>query len=446
MNTLTPISITSDLVAGVVTAYRAGIPNELLDEGRKGLLNALGLSIGASGTDGITAIVRNGSPGRVLVPGRRDRVDFYTASMATAAAAHWEDFDDGHDSLRVHPGPSAIGAIFTTGALLGSRAESVLAAHALSGEVQFRLAACIQPQHYAAGWHTTGTVGAIGAAIALGCLMDVDERTIETAVGLAVAQAAGIRQGFGTMMKPMNAGKAAANGVLAIRLAMAGAPAPSGLLEAPGGFLEAFSSDPDKAVVTADLGRRWHYLGNTYKPYPCGRILHPIIDAALDLLPELGGPGELASAEIEGHPLVEKLTGIPHPVTGLETKFSAAHSLAVALVRGQASTTEFTDDAAVDPAIDEVRRKVHLVLRGEDGPGTETVTVRIETKDHRHLQQTVTAARGTLKRPLTFADIQRKAAQLIEPVLPGRGERIANVVGELAGDDPISRLSELVTP
>ena len=443
-------SLTSDLVAGIVTAYRDGVPAELLHEGRKGLLNALGLAIGASGAEGISALIENGSTTSAdlscLVPGREQRVDPYTASLATAAAAHWEDFDDGHDWLRVHPGPSALGAILVTGERVDARAEAVLAAHALSGEVQFRLAACIQPEHYEAGWHTTGTVGAIASAIAVGCLLQLDNATIERAVSLAACQAGGIRQGFGTMMKPLNAGKAAANGVLAVRLAVAGVDAATGVLEAPGGFLEAFSAAPDKSVVVAGLREHWHYLGNTYKPYPCGRVVHPIIDAALDLRDELGDVSDLDSAEIEGHPWVENLTGIANPVTAHETKFSAAHGLAVALVRGQASTSEFTDQAASDQALAAVRDLTTLKIRDESGPGTDTVTIRLVTRTGRHLEQTVTAARGTLARPLTFEDIQRKATHLIEPVLPGMGGPIADMVDRIGGTDSIRRLTDLVTP
>jgi 2-methylcitrate dehydratase PrpD len=452
----TSIRVSAELAERAVAAYDGGVPDAVVAEARKAMLNVVGTAVGASASDGVDAIVDVGqridSPAAGFVPGRAESVDLYTAAMATGAAAHWEDFDDGHDSLRIHPGPSSLGSCLVVGRSIDADLGSVLRAYAICSEIQFRLAAAIQPQHYRAGWHTTATVGAIATSVATACLLGQRGPVVEQGIGIATSEAAGLRQGFGTGMKPLNAGKAAANGILAAFLARRGIGGYAGALERPGGFLAAFGEGPAVERVLDGFGVDWHFLGNTYKPYPCGRIVHPMIDAGLDLRAELGrldGEGdrrELRSVEIECHPLTETLTGIPDPQTGLETKFSAAHGVAVALVRGRAGVQEFTDESAVDPAIKAMRDRVRLQLRTEDGPSTAVVTVRVTLQSGRTLESTVTEARGTLGHPLTFDEVRDKAETLIEPALPGRAPGISRLLESAPSGTPVRRLVDLLTP
>jgi 2-methylcitrate dehydratase PrpD len=225
---------------------------------------------------------------------------------------------------------------------------------------------------------------------------------------------------FGTMCKPFHPGRAAQNGLLAAHLAKENFTSSDRGIEAPRGFAHVLSTKFDPAEITDRLGETWEISLNTYKPFACGIVIHPAIDACIQLRNRHGlKASDVASIALKVHPLVLELTGKTEPRTGLEGKFSVYHSCAAAIVHGRCGEHEYADEVVADPEIVALRRKV----RAEASPGIheDQVDATLTTTDGRVLHLVIEHAIGSLKRPLTDDELDQKARDLCEPVIGATG-------------------------
>ena len=215
------------------------------------------------------------------------------------------------------------------------------------------------PGHHKGGWHLTGTLGSIAAGVAAGKLLGLDPQRLTYAMGIAATQAGGMQQNRGTMCKSLHAGKAASNGVLAALLAERGFDSTQEIIEGNKGFARIYSDTAEPEHLTEGLGGDWLIESNGHKPYACGVVLHPLIDAVIAIRNrdniDTAAVDEIA---LRVNPLVLSITGVVEPSTGLQSKFSTVHSAAVALIDGMAGTAQYTDAKATDPAVAALRRKV----------------------------------------------------------------------------------------
>ncbi|MCI2416400.1 MmgE/PrpD family protein [Saccharopolyspora sp. K220] len=407
------------------------LPEDVLAMARRTLLNVAGTAIGASGHAAVDAVVA-GSRGAARIPGRRAEVAPVDAAIATGIAAHLDDFDDTHLATVIHPGAACLGALAALEPEVGTApATDVLTAYAWGCELQLRLGVAVSPSHYDLGWHITGTCGAFGAAVTSALLLGLRGRRLASALFWGIGRGLGMREGFGTMTKPFHPGKAAANGMLAARLAAADGPAPGDTLEA---FTARLAREYDEQQFVGELGERFELRHNTFKPYPCGIVTHPAIEAAEHLAAPLkaaGGADEVASVEVRCHPLVPELTGNPTPRDGLQARFSTVHGVAAGLLLGTVDLAAYEDDFVASAAATQLRAKVRLVPEPERVRAEAEVLVT--TEDGNVLRQHVPTARGSLANPLTDADLHTKVHRLVEPVLPGGADAVVKAV---AGDGP----------
>jgi 2-methylcitrate dehydratase PrpD len=298
----------------------------------------------------------------------------------------------------------------------------------------------MSPEHYDDGWHITGTCAPLGAAVAAGLVLGLDADRLNHALGVAASQTLGQREGFGSMVKPFHPGKGAANGVLAALLAERGFTAPVNALENPRGYFAVLSPNGHRPETVLDgLGSRWELAANAFKPYPCGVVTHPVIDAAVALSPLVDDPGDIEEVVATVHPLVPELTGTMEPDSGLRARFSTAHGLAVGLLDGRVGLAQYRDERVGAPDVTSLRRKV----RYEVDPATprDAATVTLRFADGTTRTEGVPHARGSLERPLTDDELYDKVRGLVEPVLPGRTDALVTAVGGL---DAASSLDELV--
>src|SRR5205823_1331313 len=173
----------------------------------------------------------------------------------------------------------------------GASGRDLLAAHAVGFEVAARVALAVNPAHYDKGFHVTGTAGTFGAAAAAGRLLGLTAEQMANALSAAAAQAAGLREMFGSMSKSLHAGKAASNGLLSALLAQRGWVSAAAGLEGVRGYWSTLSPDPaDSAVATEALGQTWELERDGFKPYACGVVTHPTIDAMARLAKRSGLP------------------------------------------------------------------------------------------------------------------------------------------------------------
>ena len=445
------MTLVEQLAAAVHEAAAAPLPEAVRREAERSLLNVLGTAVGASAhplVDRLLAVAAvTGGPAVAPVPGRRERADAFYAALATGAAAHVDDFDDTHLATVIHPGASSLGAALAVGAWQGRSGAELLSAFALACEVQLRAGVAISPAHYDEGWHITGTCGVLGAAAAASLLLGQEPAASAAALAFAAHQTIGQREGFGTHAKAFHAGKAAANGMLSALL-VPSRPVPlDGVLEPPGGFMGALARTSDPGLLLDGFGTRWELLRNTYKPYPCGIVAHPGIDATVELAPQLaaaGGADAVERVEYACHPLVPELMGRRDPGDHLQARFSAMHGVAVGLLDGRAGIPEFGDERAVDPQVARVRERTAFAVR-EDFARDEAA-VEVALADGTRVRAHVAHARGSEARPLSDDELHAKVRELAAPVLADAGAALIAAVGGLVAAPTLDALATAVMP
>ena len=298
-------TLTEDFCAAMLRAARGPLSPPTERAARRSLLNVLGTAVSASGSAAIGVLLavadESGRAGDVSVPGLARTLDPYWGALVIGTAAHLDDFDDTHLATVIHPGASALATVLSLVPETAPTGAAFLGAFAAGCEAQLRIGCAISPAHYDHGWHITGTCGVFGAAVAAAALLGLDAEATARALSLAATMTAGHREAFGTMTKPLHAGKAAANGVLAARLAAAGLGGPADPLGA-GGVLEVLAASVDREALGLGWpeGHQWELELNTIKTYPCGVVAHPAMDAAIIAHARLAEP-DGAGGDHRGH-------------------------------------------------------------------------------------------------------------------------------------------------
>ena len=394
------------------------IPAHVRHEAKRSLLNYFAVALSACHDPTIEIAARTyrhfAAGKQATVIGRRERTDILNAAALNCMGANVFDFDDTHIPTIIHPTAPVAPAVFALAETMATRGVDFLLAFILGVETECRIGNAISPGHYARGWHITSTCGVFGSAMAAGKLLGLSRQQLVWALGTASAQASGLVETLGTMAKSVSMGNAARNGILSALLAREGFDGPARPLEGARGFLNVTAEGPDFAGLVGELGSRWEILNNTYKPYPCGVVLNPVIDACLQLAvrPELAGAGldRIARIELTGHPLLRQRTDRPGVMTGRESQVSGQHAVAVALARGRAGLAEFSDEAVRDESLRALGRRVHFVDDG--GFAVESARVTVHLSDGAALTVDIDMARGSTGRPMSDADIEDKLRTL----------------------------------
>lgn len=393
------------------------IPPAIRHEAKRALLNWLGCALGGCRDETVTralaAIGEFSGPRHATLIGRAEKLDALNAALVNAIASNILDFDDTHLRTVIHPTVPVAAAILALAESQPVTGAQFLHAFILGVEAECRIGNAVSPDHYAAGWHITTTCGTFGAAAAAGKLLQLNTQQMTWALGIAATQASGLNAMLGSMSKSLNMGHAAKNGLMAALLAARDFTSSECGIEAPRGFAHVLAHHPQLAEITMNLGATWELSGNAYKPFPCGIVLHPVIDGCIQLHHEHAiAPQQVARVDLRVHPLVLELTGRKTPATGLESKLSVYHAAAAALVHGAAGVRQFTDACASEPAVLALREKV--VPHVDGGIDKIEAHVRIVLDDGRVLEKHVPHAIGTLQRPMSDADLEQKFQALAD--------------------------------
>jgi 2-methylcitrate dehydratase PrpD len=415
-----PTEVTKTLARYVITSHYDDIPHDVRHEGCRALLNWMGCAIGTAHHETIdialAALAPFAGAAQAQVLGRRERFDILTAAFVNGVSSHVLDFDDTHEKA-VHPSAPVCPAILALGEWRNASGRDFLHAFILGVEVECRIALSVFPEHYETGWHVTGTAGVFGAAAAAGRLLRLNEQQMTWALGIAATQSAGLREMFGSMCKSFHPGAAARNGLSAALLAAKGFTSSEHGIEAQRGWANVLSTRFEPAILTEKLGETFELSRNMYKPYPCGLVVHAVIDGCVELK-RLHGiePDQVERVELRVNKMVLELTGKKTPTTGLEGKFSVYHAAAIGLAYGRANESEYADAVVRNPAIVALRERVHATVDPEVTSYLEAF-VTIKLRDGRVLERHVPHALGTLQRPMSDADLEAKFRALVEPVL-----------------------------
>lgn len=413
--------VTRTLARYIVDARYEDLPANVRKEGTRTLLNWIGVAVGGSRHEtvdrAVAALTPFSGPAQAHLLGRKERFDIMNAAFLNGVASHIFDYDDTHLKTIIHPAGPVTSALLALSEYHPISGREFLNALVLGVETECRIGNAVYPNHYDVGWHITGTAGVFGAAAAAGKVLGLTEQQMVWALGLAASQPVGLRESFGSMNKSFNPGRAASNGLFAALLAAKDYTSSDGMIEAKRGWANAISTKQDYREITEGLGQRYEAALNTYKPFACGIVIHPAIDAAIQLRNEYKlTADQIASIDLKVNPLVIELTGKKTPRIGLEGKFSVYHSVAVAIIEGAAGERQYSDRAVQDPAVIALRDRVTATVVPSVKP--EQVDMTITLKDGRKLHKFIGHAIGSLEVPMTDKQLETKFLDLVNGILP----------------------------
>ena len=418
-------------------------------EAHRTFLNWLGCAVGAcrhEAADAALAAVRVLQPApQASILGRDVKVDMASAALVNGITSHTFDFDDTHLKTIIHPAGPVASALLALAEHCGASGQEVIDALVIGIDVACRVGNTMYPEHYDRGWHITGSTGTVGAAAACARLLKLDAARCVMALGIAASQPIGMREQFGTMTKPFHPGGAARAGLMSALLAQSGFTASPKALEAPRGMMQTISTKNDWSEITHELGSRFEISFNTYKPFACGIVIHPSIDACAQLRAKGVRPEQVARIDLRVHSLVLELTGKKEPQDGLQAKFSVYHGCAAGLTFGRAAEEEFADDIVNRGDMVALRRKVVAIV--DDNIAEASADVTATLTDGRTVHIFVEHAIGSLQNPMTDPLLEDKFHGLSDTVLgASRTNALIAACWKLGAAESVQAIVRLATP
>ena len=381
------------------------------------------------------------------------------AALVNGVSAHADDYDDTQLSassdriygLLTHPTTPVLAAVLAVGEKIGSSGGDLLEAFIAGFEVECKLAEAIKPEHYKRGFHSTGTLGAFGACAASALLLRLREEELRYALGIVASLSSGIRANFGTMTKPLHAGRAASNGVIASMLGKRGFTADKEALDGKWGFMSILGGGCDADKIVGKMGNPYTiiYPGASIKMYPCGSLAQPSMDAMLEIVVEGDlKPEDVCEVRLRAGPNILEPLRYERPVDELQAKFSLQFGLACILVKRRAGLREYTPEFLHSQEMRETMEKVKTILDPEVASmGTDKMRsiVEVELRDERVLHKLADTARGTPEKPLKDIEIDDKFRQCAGFVLDEKQiGQVLDMARKLGGISDIRQLTILL--
>src|SRR6267154_2756502 len=418
----------TDYIGRFVTTTRyEDIPGEVIALGKKSILDGLGLALAGSKAQ-TGSLCRQYlenlgvCDGKSTIIGSARKTSPRFAAFVNAVSIHADDFDDTQLAvakdrvygLLVHPTVPVLPAALALAERGGVSGKELMLAYHLGVEVECKIVEAISPRHYQDGFHSTGTCGPFGSAAASAKLLRFDLSKTLNAFGLAASQSGGLRENFGTMTKPFQAGRAAESGLESAELVALGWSAAGQILEADRGFFHAFGGSYDPAAIMDRLGKPWTFAspGISLKPYPSGSLTHP----AMTELARMIEANNIQAAEVEkvdvgaNHNMTTTL--LHHqPKTGLEAKFSMEFCVAILVLERKAGLGEFSDKVVQRADVQEMIRKINFYVDSEaESAGYDKMTslLKIHLKDGRIIIGRADFGKGSPASPMTLEEVAAK--------------------------------------
>ncbi len=436
------------------------LPNDVVEYCKILILDFIGIPVRSRDLEssrslynGISAISK-GSECTAIPHGRQFLPQY--AALINGAYGHSLDYDDTHRESSIHPGASVIPSIFAAGEVFGADGKRLIESMVAGYDVACKLGMAVNPaEHYAHGFHGTGTCGVFGATAAVGMIADLNTSELLNAFGINISQVAGSMQFLenGSWNKRLHPGFAAHNAILAVNLAKSGFIGAAKPIEGKYGFLNSYThnSDPEKAIL--GLRERYELVFTGVKPYPCCRYIHPAVDIVLQLLKEEAISGEevervdvemvRAGYYIVGHPLERK----QNPQNVVDAQFSMPFALAIALLRGKLTVDEFNNQNLNDAEVKRMMKMVNVKHSEEldkDYPQKWPVVVTIKTK-HDKLVVRKDYPKGEPEDPVSFEDVAEKFKSLVNHKLgEERANEVLKIVKKLEKLGDVRELTELL--
>ncbi len=417
-----PEQITARLAEFAVDTNSAHWPDTVRREALRSFFNVVGCAIGGARHEMVDIADRTlaafAGPPQATLFGRGRKADILHTALINGLASSIYSFDDTHETAVVHPAGPIAAAVLALAEYRPVTGEELMTAFALGVEMTCRLClgTTVPPADGSFAWSGTGITMSFGAAVAVGRLLRLDTQRMRVAMGLALSEAGGFRAMHGTAAVSFMPAHGGQMGLRAALLAERGFTAGLNGLEGKSGYLSVFCRTPDLDALAGGLGQRFEVLRNTYKAYPCGIVIQPIIDACLKLRQDhLSDPDRIASVAIQASPGAMALCNNPNPKDEMQAHVSLHHWTAVAFIRGTARIKDMDTETAVkDPALMAFQRKVEATLNPALAADQTEVTITMNdgSKHTCRIEHGI----GSKLNPMSDADLERKFFGLAEPV------------------------------
>ena len=435
---MTTTSLTKDAVDFAVGLTYDAIPEDALKIARRCVLDGIAVMVGGSEQPALEVMARyidrvGGNPDARLLGNANKKVPAHLAALWYGLAGHAMDWDDTQLSegpgrmygLLTHPTVPPLSACLAIGEMLGGvDGKTFLTAFNAGFEVECKIAEAINPDHYARGFHTSGTIGTFGSAVAAAKMLNFDHSQMAQTVGIAASLAAGIRANFGTMTKPLHVGRSSENGVTAALLVREGFTSNTEALDGKWGYLTIAGPGGDPDLVLGRFGNPFTITapGVSIKPYPCGVLTHPSMDALKFLMrDENVKPDDIEKIKLYAAQNILGPIRYDFATTELEGKFCMHFLLAAIAITGKAGKREFTDEFVSRADVGDMQRRVETIDDKEiEAMGYDRIRSRVEviTKDGRTLELWADENyRGSPHNPLTDEEVEGKLRDCAEGLL-----------------------------
>src|SRR4051812_1835741 len=454
---------TTDALTSFITKTTlASIPPDVVAQAKRCLVDGFGVIVAGSTVKG-SAIVRDyvrsvGDKREATAIGRGSLMTSVShAALLNAASGHAMDYDDTQLSttpdrtfgLLTHPTVPALAAALAVAERKRASGPEFLEAFLVGFEVECKIAEAIDPDHYNHGFHSTGTIGTFGAAAAAAKLMHLPPAQVRHMLTIASSMSSGVRVNFGSMTKPLHSARAAENGIVAAELASRGFTGGDDGLDGQWGFFQVFGGGVDLERLIPVLGKPYTMVnpGSSFKPYPCGSLSHPTMDAMLkavvdhDLKPEQVKAVRVRAGSNVLDPLRYKIA-----TNELEAKFCLPFLMASLIVRRKAGVLEFTDEFVKSAPVQQMMPRVANVFDQKiEAQGFDKIRsiVEIDLADGRTIVQAADERyRGGPEKPFTEAELHGKFADCAQLTMPPA--RIAKAIAQIESVDRLKEIGPLV--
>lgn len=448
-------------VSMVLAEFASGLgfdslPCDVVEKAKRCLLDFVGVAVGGRGCPLLPVLLDvacdEGTSRRASIIGQGTRTSLLGAPLVNGTMGHFLELDDGHKPSISHPGTVVIPAALAVAEMINASGKDLLLSIVLGYDIVCRIGTSIQPSHQAKrGFHTTGTCGTFGAAVAAAKLLGLTSEETAYAIGLAGLQACGLLEVMnnGGMSKPFQAGKAAHNGVMAALMAERGVRSPLTIFEGEKGFISATADDWKRDAVTEGLGERYLIRDIYFKFHAACGLVHSAIDAIVFIMKNNGlAPQDVKEIVLKVQTYAAEVVGKHYiPETPEQARFSLPYSAAVAVLEGRAGIEQYTAEKTRDPAILDMAQRVRIVADptlDATFPNARSTVAKIITRYGEEYEKRVDAAKGHPENPPTEEEMKEKFMSLAAPHYGSdRAHRIAEIIGRIDNLDTATLASAL---
>ena len=456
-------SLTRELAEYIHSVTYESIPANVIRRAKEAVIDGIGVTLSGVNAD-CTRLIRQyiaglGLSGKATVIGQDQTLPAEFAALANGVSAHALDYDDTQIStlpdrvygLLTHPTTPVLSATIPVAEEVGASGKDTLTAFCTGVEVACKVAEAIRPYHYQNGFHSTGTIGIFGAAAAAAKLRGMDTEMIAQALGIAASKSSGIRVAFGTMTKPYHAGAAAQGGIVATELARIGYRTAPEALDGPWGYFQVAGSGVDPEAIQGKLGNPYTFVdpGVSIKPYPCGSLSHPSMDAMLDLILEHDiKADDVSEVRIGTTSNVLAALRYPTPTDELEAKFSIPFCMGILLLERAGGIAQFTDEVVLRPDVQEMMARVKPYLHEDlEALGFQRIRslIEVQLRDGTVLSTEASTSRGTPERPMSVEELAGKFGDCAQGLLADDVQaKVIDMVYHLDEVDSVRDLTALL--